>query len=191
MPPDDIPDWCALPGVIYASDAMMMPMDWDDEPNWDTPYEKIPNTHPRTSGTRGTCLRIAREKNIPLMRVVANASYNAAKHLGDMGLEAMQVRGRLQEGMVADITIFDPQTVKENSTYAQGTLPTTGIPYVIVNGKIVVKDSKVQEGVFAGQPIRFPVENKQRFQPLSVENWRNEFLDSDIDFGGLEREHFH
>lgn len=191
MPPDDIPDWCALPGVIYASDAMMMPMGWDDEPRWDTPYEKIPNTHPRLSGTRGTCLRIAREQDIPLMRAVANASYNAAKYLGDMGLEAMQVRGRLQKGMIADITIFDPQTVKENSTYAQGTLPTTGIPYVIVNGNIVVKDSKVQEGVFPGQPIRFPVENKQRFQPLSLENWRNEFLDADIDFGGLDREHFH
>jgi hypothetical protein len=192
MPPDDIPDWCALPGVIYASDAMMMLMGWDDEPRWDTPYEEIPNTHPRLSGTRGTCLRIAREQDIPMMRVIANASYNAAKHLGDMGLEAMQVRGRLQEGMVADITIFDPQTVKENSTYAQGTLPTTGIPYVIVNGNIVVKDSKVQAGVFPGQPIRFPVENKKRFQPLSVENWRNEFLNSDINFGGLERnEHFH
>ncbi len=191
MPPDDIPDWCALPGVIYASDAMMMPMDWDDEPRWDTPYEKIPNTHPRLSGTRGTCLRIAREQGIPLMRAVANASYNAAKYLVDMGLEAMQVRGRLQKGMIADITIFDPQTVKENSTYAQGTLPTTGIPYVIVNGNIVVKDSKVQAGVFPGQPIRFPVENKQRFQPLSQENWRNEFLDADIFFGGLDREHFH
>jgi hypothetical protein len=104
----------------------------------------------------------------------------------------MQVRGRLQEGMFADITIFNPQTVKKNSTYAQGTLPTTGIPYVIVNGNIVLKDSKVQEGVFPGQPIRFPVENKKRFQPLSVENWRNEFLDSDINFGELERnDYFH
>jgi hypothetical protein len=36
MPPDDIPDWCRLPGVIYASDAMMVPMAWDDEPTWDT-----------------------------------------------------------------------------------------------------------------------------------------------------------
>ena len=62
---------------------------------------------------------------------------------------------------------------------------------MIVNGNIVVKDSKVQAGVFPGQPIRFPVENKQRFQPLSLENWRNEFLDADIDFGGLDREHFH
>ncbi|MDH4360190.1 MAG: amidohydrolase family protein [Nitrospirota bacterium] len=54
MSPDAIPDWCRLPGVVYASDAMMLPGGWDDEPKWDTPYEKIPNTHPRLAGTHGT-----------------------------------------------------------------------------------------------------------------------------------------
>ena len=49
-------------------------------------------------------------------------------------------------------------------------MPTTGIPYVIVNGTIVVKDSKVLP-VKAGQPIRFPVEAKGRFKPLKVEGW--------------------
>ncbi|NIP26480.1 MAG: hydrolase, partial [Phycisphaerae bacterium] len=67
---------------------------------------------------------------------VSMTSYNYAKPLGDMGLKAMQVRGRMQEGMVADITIFNPQTVTDNSTYAKGTLPSTGILHVIVNGII-------------------------------------------------------
>ena len=35
----------------------------------------------------------------------------------------------------------------------------------MVNGTIVVKDSKVQK-VFPGQPIRYPVEAKGRFKPL-------------------------
>lgn len=77
----------------------------------------------------------------------------------------MQVRGRLQESMVADITILDPTTVKDNATYEKGTLPTTGIPCVIVNGMVVVKDSKVLKDVNPGQPIRFPVEDKPRFEP--------------------------
>jgi hypothetical protein len=34
------------------------------------------------------------------------------------------------------------------------TLPSTGIAYFIVNGTIVVKDSRVVKGVFPGQPIR-------------------------------------
>ena len=36
-------------------------------------------------------------------------------------------------------------------------LPTTGIPYVIVNGTIVVKDSKVLKGVYPGKAVRLPV----------------------------------
>jgi N-acyl-D-glutamate deacylase len=40
---------------------------------------------------------------------------------------------------------------------AQGALPSSGIPYVVVNGTIIVKESKVLDGVFPGQPIRLPV----------------------------------
>lgn len=186
MPPDAIPDWCRLPGVTYASDAMMSPGGWDDPPTWDTPYEKIPNTHPRLAGTRATCLRLAREEDIPLMHVIAAASYNAAKYLGKTGLKVMQERGRLQEGMIADITLFDPKTVRDNATYAQGTLPSTGIPYVVVGGTVVVRDSKVLEGVFPGQPIRFTPEDKPRFIPLSAEEWKNKYLESPVGFGGLD-----
>ena len=167
-----------------------MPGGWDDPPGWDTAYEDIPNTHPRLSGTGDTCLRLAREHDIPLMKVLAAASYNAAKYLGDTGLEAMKKRGRLQEGMIADITILDPETVTDNATYAKGTLPTTGIPYVIVNGTIVVKDSVVRKDVYPGQPIRFPVEDEPRFQPLSVDAWKNEFLVAPSGFNGLDIDHY-
>ena len=189
MDPLAIPDWCRLPGVTFASDAMMYPGGWDDAPTWDTPYDELPNTHPRMAGTHGTCLRLARERDIPLMQILASSSYNAARYLGETGLDAMKVRGRLQEGMVADITIIDPITVKDNATYAQGTLPTTGIPYVIVNGVTVVKDSRVLKAVAPGQPIRFPVEQASRFEPISVEKWNNEFLTAPTGFFGLEPEH--
>ena len=49
-------------------------------------------------------------------------------------------------------------------------LPPVGIPYVIVNGTIVVKDSKVLS-VRPGQSIRFPVEAKGRFQPVEINKW--------------------
>jgi len=62
-------------------------------------------------------------------------------------------------GMDADTTILDPETVKENCTPEDGARPTTGIPYVLVNGKIVVKDSKVLKNVSPGQPIRKAVLN--------------------------------
>ena len=138
------------------------------------------------AGTHGTCFRIGRENNIPLMHLIAASSYNPAKYLGDMGLEAMQMRGRLQAGKIADITIFNPETIAENSTYAKGTLPSSGIPYVLVNGVIVVKDSEVLKGVNPGQPVRFPVEEKGRFEPLAIDNWEKEFLTVPEGFGGLD-----
>ncbi len=103
---------------------------------------------------------------------LAQMSYWSAKHLGDTGLKAMQERGRMQVGMVADITIFDPLNAKAESTFKQGEQgrPTSGIPYVIVNGQVVVKKSKFQK-VWAGQPIRFPVEEKGRYEPISAQQW--------------------
>jgi hypothetical protein len=182
MPKEAIVDWVRLPGVAIGSDGM--PLIPDDKLKWDTPYEDLPNTHPRFSGSFAKVLRIARENNIPLMQAVAMTGYNYAKPLGDMGLKAMQVRGRMQEGMVADITIFDPKTVTDNATYAKGTLPSTGIPHMIVNGIVVMKDSEPLKRFDAGQPIRFEPQKEGRFKPLSIENWTKEFYVAPIDFGG-------
>jgi len=181
IPESAIVDWIKMPGVAIGSDGM--PMVPDDNLTWDTPFEDLPNTHPRTSGSFGTVLRLARENNIPLMQAVSMTSYNYAKPLGEMGLKSMQVRGRMQEGMVADITMFDPKTVRDNSTYANGRLPTTGILHVLVNGVIVMKDQEPLKGVNPGQPIRFePV--KSKFKPLSEKDWQQTFYASPIDFGG-------
>ena len=63
---------------------------------------------------------MAREADVPLMFTLSQLSYWSALHLGDMGLESMKVRGRMQQGKVADITIFDPKTVTEGSGYKTG-----------------------------------------------------------------------
>ena len=181
-PKEAIVDWVRLPGVAIGSDGM--PMVPDIGLSWDTPYEDLPNTHPRLSGAFAKVLGIARENNIPLMQVVSMTSYNYAKPLGEMGLKAMQVRGRMQESMVADITIFDPKTVTDNATYQKGTLPSTGIPHMIVNGIVVMRDSEPLKRFDAGQPVRFEPQKKGRFKPLSKESWASEFYAAPIDFGG-------
>ena len=98
------------------------------------------------------CSEVARETDVPLMQALSQLGYWSAKHLGDTGLKAMLVRVRIQEGMVADVTILDPETVTENATYEGGAigLPSTGIPHVLVSGVIVVKESRVF-------PTSFPV----------------------------------
>ena len=182
MPEEAIVDWIRLPGVAIGSDGM--PLLPDEGLEWDTPYDDLPNTHPRFAGSFAKVLRIARENNIPLMQAVAMTSYNYAKPLGDLGLKSMQVRGRMQKGMVADITIFDPETVTDNATYEKGTLPSTGIPFVLVNGIVVMKDSEPLKAFNAGQPIRFEPQKEGRFKPLSIDSWTQQFYTPPVDFGG-------
>ena len=127
---------------------------------WDTPWDQA-NTHPRTVGTHGKVLRTAREHDdFELMTAISKMSYQYAKFLEDNGVEQMANKGRIKEGADADITIFDPDTVTDNSSLEKGksAAPTTGIPYVIVNGTIVVKDSKVLKGVYPGKPIRAAIQ---------------------------------
>jgi len=47
-------------------------------------------------------------------------------------------RGLLRPGMAADITIFDPKTVIDKATFQNPLQYPLGIPYVIVNGVVVI-----------------------------------------------------
>jgi len=165
--------WLSIPHMTIASDAMAgVGADGQLLP-WDADWSEY-RGHPRTSGSRGAAFRMAREQGVPLMFTISQASYWPARHLGDTGLEAMKERGRLQVGKVADITIFDAETITDNSGFKVGQhgTPTTGIPYVVVNGTIVVKDSEVLP-VKPGQEIRFPVEPRGRFEAIEVNAWLN------------------
>ena len=171
QPKENEAKWLTLKGVTMASDGVgATPYDAP----WDYPFEKLGGTHPRTAGARGATIRLGRENNIPMMQLMSILSYNAAKHLGAIGLKSMQERGRIQAGMVADIVVFDPELFRDNSTYEKGALPSTGMKAVIVNGQVTVRDD-VLLPVFAGQPIRFAPEDKPRFEPISKEAWNAEF----------------
>jgi len=90
----------------------------------------------------------------------------------DEYLKAVKEHGRVQVGKVADLKLFDPVKVATRSSYKAGEqgLPPVGIPYVIVNGTIAVKNGQVLN-VNPGQPIRYPVEPKGRFEPVEVNKW--------------------
>lgn len=169
-----LPYWLTISHMTVASDAMAgVGTDGKLLP-WDADYTKYAG-HPRTAGAHAKTLRMGREQGVPLMFSLAQLSYWTALHMGDAGLEAMKDRGRVQVGKIADLTLFDPNTVRDNATYKAGEngLPSSGIPYVIINGTVAVDDSKVLP-VKAGQPIRYPVEEKGRFQPVGVAKWINE-----------------
>ncbi len=52
-------------------------------------------------------------------------------------------RGLLAEGLAADITVFEPETIRTEATYETPAVPPTGIRYVIRNGTIVVHAGKM------------------------------------------------
>ena len=170
-----LPEWLKMPHMTVGGDGMMGINAEGNTLGWDDPYEAYAG-HPRTAGSHAKVLRMGREAGVPLMHTLSQLSYWSALHLGDAGVAALKVRGRMQEGTVADITIFDPETVTDNSGYKAGTngLPSTGIPHVLVKGQFVVRDSRAQK-VMAGQEIRFPVEEKGRFVPASTEQWLENF----------------
>jgi N-acyl-D-aspartate/D-glutamate deacylase len=50
----------------------------------------------------------------------------------------MRDRGLLRPGLAADLTIFDPARVNDEATFGDPHRYPAGIPYVIVNGAVVV-----------------------------------------------------
>ena len=73
--------------------------------------------------------------------------------------ERLRDRGLLKEGYFADITIFDPVTIKDTATYAQPAQLAQGVKYVFVNGQLEFEDGKLT-GVTAGKPLRGPAYKK-------------------------------
>ena len=178
--------WLTIPEMVVGSDAMA---GVDKDGNL-LPYDADVTRfagHPRTASSYTTTLKLARENGVPLMFTLAQLSYWTAKHLGDTGLEAMKERGRVQVGKVADLALFDPEKVAPRATYKAGEngLSPVGMSYVIVNGTIVVKNSKVLD-VRPGQSIRFPVEAKGRFQPVELNKWIGEHSINVPDFHEID-----
>ena len=54
----------------------------------------------------------------------------------------MTNRGLIKEGMVADIVVFDADTITDKATFVQPTLQSEGIVHTIVNGQLAWKDGQ-------------------------------------------------
>ena len=113
--------------------------------------------HPRTSGSFAKVLgRYVRDEGVlTLEEALAKMTIQPARRLQSRA-PAFARKGRLQVGMDADITVFDPATVIDRSTYMDATVPSLGIPYVVVNGEVVV-DGGVLTPARPGRGIRAPV----------------------------------
>jgi N-acyl-D-aspartate/D-glutamate deacylase len=65
----------------------------------------------------------------------------------------MKDRGRISEGYYADITVFDPTTIADLSTYEKADVLSKGINYLLVNGALAI-DHEQATGITAGRPLK-------------------------------------
>jgi len=57
-------------------------------------------------------------------------------------ITGLTARGLLRPGLAADITVFDPKTVADKATFENPLQYAVGIPYVIVNGVVVIDNGQ-------------------------------------------------
>lgn len=94
--------------------------------------------HPRSFASQSILLRkfVREEKLLSLEDAVRKMTSLPAQFLG------MRDRGLLLEGYVADIAIFDPDSIQDHATYADSRRYATGVKYVIVNGNLSVENGE-------------------------------------------------
>ena len=110
--------------------------------------------HPRTAGSYTKVLGefVRSRKDLSLAEALSKMSLMPAKRL-EKRAPAFMKKGRIQVGCDADICIFNPNTVIDNSTYTNPTAAPTGMNYVLVNGVPVLSNGRIEEGSFPGTGI--------------------------------------
>ena len=104
---------------------------------------------PRTYGSYPRILGqfVRDEALLSLEQAVAKMTSMPAARLG------LKDRGRIADGLVADLVVFDPGTVRSNATFDEPRRFPDGIEHVIVNGTLVVEAS-AHTGARPGRSLR-------------------------------------
>jgi N-acyl-D-amino-acid deacylase len=115
------------------------------------------NPHPRNFGTFPRVLGVyVREKRLlGLEEAIRKMTSLNANRIG------LRDRGVLRPHTFADLTVFDPDTVIDRSTYTDPFHYSEGIRYVIINGQIVLDDGK-HTGAKPGRGLRHEVQARER-----------------------------
>ena len=139
MSEDDVRSVMRLPWVAVASDGSAINLDAPGVP------------HPRNYSTNVRVLGhyVRDQKVISLPEAVRKMTALPAQILG------LKDRGQIKEGFAADIALFDAARVRETNSFEQPKSYATGVPWVIVNGVVVI-DKGEHTGAKPGKALRGP-----------------------------------
>lgn len=128
------------PFVTIASDGMVIDQ---------------PKVHPRGAGSCSRVLGhyVRERKLLDLKTALAKMTIMPAQWLEKV-VPAMARKGRIHVGADADISVFDPATVKDNATFNRPLQASSGYRYVLVGGKVMVANGKITPNLFPGVGIR-------------------------------------
>ena len=133
MDESDVRRILAYPGTMIGSDGL---------PHDEFPHPRLWGTFPRVLG------HYAREEGLfSLEEAVHKMTGLPARHFG------LTDRGVLEAGSIADLVLFDPDTVIDTATFEQPKQPARGIELVVVNGRTVWRDG-ASTGARPGRAIR-------------------------------------
>ena len=148
------------PKILIESDEMFwMFMDKHNRiinysgDEWPLPKETF--SHPRSNGTFAKILRsYVRERKLMTMQEALRKMCLMPAQTLEWFVPQMKKKGRLQEGMDADIVVFDPKTISDVGTYEKPNQPAVGVQSLLVDGTLVVADGKLVVDAGPGRPIR-------------------------------------
>lgn len=149
-----------VPGVLVAVPEGTMPLEKTVDLALQTDFcmigsdggiesEPNANSHPRGAGCFATALRHAINMGMPLERILEKMTVLPAQLVPELLLS----RARIQNGSMADLTVFDPASVQGQASVAAPNRFSKGIELVIVNGKVAYEGGLLRQQ--AGQAVRY------------------------------------
>jgi N-acyl-D-amino-acid deacylase len=155
MSEDNLKKEIALPWMSFGSDGLSMAPEGV--------FLKSA-THPRAYGNVARLLGkyVRDEKIITLEEAVYRLTTLPATNM------KITKRGALKEGYYADIVVFDPAIIHDNSTFEDPHQLSTGMVHVLVNGIQVMKDG-IHTGAKPGSVVRGPGYKERQSAPAGAQ----------------------
>jgi len=151
-----VDQWTAFFDLVQAGGVSVNPLTMNEEQKWaafrrhwvmvDTDASPsnpatTESSHPRAYGTFPRVLaKYVREDEVMTLE-------DAVRRMSSLGAHRLGLRDRgiIAPGMMADLLVFDPDSIQDRATDTEPLQYSTGIDWVIVNGVPVIADGALQD----------------------------------------------